>query len=104
MVYANSMQYSKFRFLAVYPEITACVCPQEPKDICVHAGFCTATKKSIPMLKLQAAKTVPAAKFVPALKLIPATKVDSAAEKPAKVSYGWHLTADSSVLGTDRKK
>ncbi|KAE8280479.1 Prosaposin Proactivator polypeptide Saposin-A Saposin-B Saposin-C Saposin-D Precursor [Larimichthys crocea] len=30
----------------------------QPKDICVHAGFCTATKKSTPMLKLLAAKTV----------------------------------------------
>ncbi|GAA6213950.1 prosaposin isoform X1 [Lates japonicus] len=58
---------------------------QQPKDICAHAGFCAATmKKSIPMLKLQAAKTVPAAKTmpaaktVPALKLVPATKMDSA--------------------------
>ncbi|GAA6213951.1 prosaposin isoform X2 [Lates japonicus] len=57
----------------------------QPKDICAHAGFCAATmKKSIPMLKLQAAKTVPAAKTmpaaktVPALKLVPATKMDSA--------------------------
>lgn len=44
----------------------------EPKDLCIHAGFCTATKKSIPMLKLLAAKAVPA------LKLFPATKVGSA--------------------------
>ncbi|XP_039995068.1 prosaposin isoform X2 [Xiphias gladius] len=52
---------------------------QQPKDICVHAGFCTAAlKNSIPMLKLQAAKIVPTAKAVPALKLFPATKVESA--------------------------
>ncbi|XP_071337336.1 prosaposin isoform X2 [Trachinotus anak] len=57
----------------------------QPKDICVHAGFCTAAlKKSIPLLKLQAAmtlpaaKTVPTAKAVPALKLFPATKMESA--------------------------
>ncbi|XP_047458698.1 prosaposin isoform X2 [Mugil cephalus] len=37
----------------------------QPKDICVHAGFCTATK-SVPMMKLLAAKTVPAAKLFPA--------------------------------------
>uniref|UniRef100_A0A8C4E0U3 Prosaposin n=1 Tax=Dicentrarchus labrax TaxID=13489 RepID=A0A8C4E0U3_DICLA len=53
----------------------------QPKDICVHAGFCAAMKKSVPMLKLQPAKTVPAAKSVPALKLFPATKVESATEK-----------------------
>lgn len=46
-------------------------------------------KKSVPMLKLQAAKTVPAAKAepapktVPAIKLFPATKVES-----AKASHG----------------
>ncbi|XP_023281517.1 prosaposin-like isoform X1 [Seriola lalandi dorsalis] len=58
---------------------------QQPKDICVHAGFCAAAmKKSIPMMMLQAAKTVPAAKTVaaakavPALKLFPATKMESA--------------------------
>ncbi|XP_054455873.1 prosaposin [Anoplopoma fimbria] len=56
----------------------------QPKDICVHAGFCTATKKSVPMLKLMAAMTVPAAKGVPALKLFPATKVESATDKSAK--------------------
>ncbi|XP_068580952.1 prosaposin [Cebidichthys violaceus] len=56
----------------------------EPKDICVHAGFCTATKKSIPMLMLQAAKTVPAAKTVHAAKLFPATKIESATDKSAK--------------------
>ncbi|XP_056251389.1 prosaposin [Seriola aureovittata] len=51
----------------------------QPKDICVHAGFCAAAmKKSIPMMMLQAAKTVPAAKAVPALKLFPATKMESA--------------------------
>ncbi|XP_023281518.1 prosaposin-like isoform X2 [Seriola lalandi dorsalis] len=57
----------------------------QPKDICVHAGFCAAAmKKSIPMMMLQAAKTVPAAKTVaaakavPALKLFPATKMESA--------------------------
>ncbi|KAM6922973.1 prosaposin isoform 2-T2 [Lycodopsis pacificus] len=74
----------------------------EPKDICVHAGFCTAVKKSIPMLMLQAAKLVPAAKTVPATKLVlaaktvpatklvlaaklfPATKIESATDKSAK--------------------
>ncbi|XP_040905771.1 prosaposin isoform X2 [Toxotes jaculatrix] len=51
----------------------------QPKDICVHAGFCaSAMKKSVPMLKLQPVKTVPAAKTVPALKLFPAIKVESA--------------------------
>ncbi|KAK5853837.1 hypothetical protein PBY51_014961 [Eleginops maclovinus] len=60
----------------------------EPKDLCAHAGFCAAIKKSIPMLNLQAAKTVPAVetvpaiKTVPALKLFPATKLES---KPAMV-------------------
>uniref|UniRef100_G3NN64 Prosaposin n=1 Tax=Gasterosteus aculeatus aculeatus TaxID=481459 RepID=G3NN64_GASAC len=49
-----------------------------PKDICVHAGFCPATKKTVPMMKLQAAKTVIAAKAFPAAKLFPATKVESA--------------------------
>ncbi|XP_031158153.1 prosaposin isoform X1 [Sander lucioperca] len=57
---------------------------QQPKDICVYAGFCTAMKKSIPMLQLQPAQTVPAAKTVPALKLFPATKVESATDKSAK--------------------
>ncbi|KAL7383458.1 hypothetical protein ABVT39_011198 [Epinephelus coioides] len=62
----------------------------QPKDICAHAGFCTEMKKSIPMLKLQAAMTVPAAKAipaakaVPALKLFPATKVESVAAKSSK--------------------
>ncbi|XP_010783208.1 prosaposin isoform X2 [Notothenia coriiceps] len=66
----------------------------QPKDLCAHAGFCTAMKKSIPMMNLQAAKmvpameTVPAAKTVPAVKIVhavrlfPATKVES---KPAMV-------------------
>lgn len=71
------------------------MCPQQPKDICIHAGFCTAMKKSVPMLTLQAAKTKPAAKSVPALKLFPATKVESATDKSAKVSHGGHLTANS---------
>ncbi|XP_008281683.1 prosaposin isoform X2 [Stegastes partitus] len=53
----------------------------QPKDLCAHAGFCAAMKKSIPMLKLEAAKTVPAAKVFPAAKLFPATKVDSASDK-----------------------
>ncbi|KAG7229995.1 hypothetical protein INR49_009715 [Caranx melampygus] len=60
----------------------------QPKEICVLAGFCAAgMKKSIPMLKLQAAKTAakaePAPKTVPALKLFPATKMES-----AKASHG----------------
>uniref|UniRef100_A0AAQ4PFH6 Prosaposin n=1 Tax=Gasterosteus aculeatus aculeatus TaxID=481459 RepID=A0AAQ4PFH6_GASAC len=55
-----------------------------PKDICVHAGFCPATKKTVPMMKLQAAKTVIAAKAFPAAKLFPATKVESAPVKSAK--------------------
>lgn len=55
-------------------------------------------KKSTPMLKLQAAKTVPAAKSVPALKLVPATKVESATDKSAKVRHGGHPTADSRYL------
>ncbi|XP_074531978.1 prosaposin [Halichoeres trimaculatus] len=59
----------------------------QPKDICAHAGFCAEMKKSVPMIMLKAAKTVPAAKIeplaksVPALKLIPATKVQPATEK-----------------------
>ncbi|KAI3363099.1 hypothetical protein L3Q82_011747, partial [Scortum barcoo] len=56
----------------------------QPKDICARAGFCTAVKKSFPMMLLQAAKTASAAKDVPALKLFPATKVKSATEKSAK--------------------
>ncbi|XP_024153214.1 prosaposin isoform X1 [Oryzias melastigma] len=54
---------------------------QQPKQICSMAGFCSEEKKSVPMMTLQAAKTVPAAKSIPALKLFPATKVESA---PAK--------------------
>nr|XP_020457587.1 prosaposin isoform X1 [Monopterus albus] len=58
---------------------------QQPKDICVGAGFCAAAmKKSVPMLKLEAAKRVPTAKAVPAVKLVPATKVESATDKSAK--------------------
>ncbi|KAM9847825.1 prosaposin [Aulostomus maculatus] len=56
----------------------------EPKEICTQAGFCAATKRSVPMLKLQAAKSSAAAKTVPALSLIPATKVESASDKPVK--------------------
>lgn len=82
--------------------------PQEPKDICVFAGFCPAMKKSVPMLKLHAAKTVsgvesipalktiPALKSIPALQLVPATKVESSDEKSARVRHRWHSTADSS--------
>ncbi|XP_037638251.1 prosaposin isoform X1 [Sebastes umbrosus] len=57
---------------------------QAPKDICTAAGFCSAMKKSVPMLKLQAAKILTAAKVIPALKLVPATKVVSATDKSAK--------------------
>ncbi|XP_042289670.1 prosaposin isoform X1 [Thunnus maccoyii] len=64
---------------------------QQPKEICVHAGFCDEMKKSVPMLKLlpamkvvPAAKLVPAVKVVPAVKLVPATKVESATDKSAK--------------------
>ncbi|XP_026045073.1 prosaposin isoform X1 [Astatotilapia calliptera] len=57
---------------------------QQPREICAFAGFCAGTKKSIPMMTLQAAKTVPAAKVFPAAKLFPATKVDSAAETSGK--------------------
>lgn len=46
--------------------------PQQPKEICVNAGFCDAVKESIPMMKLQAAK------MLPAVKLVPATKMESA--------------------------
>uniref|UniRef100_A0A3Q3AVY4 Prosaposin n=1 Tax=Kryptolebias marmoratus TaxID=37003 RepID=A0A3Q3AVY4_KRYMA len=55
--------------------------PQQPKDICELAGFCDAVKNSVPMLKLQEAKTVPAAKAVPAARLFPATKVESSAAR-----------------------
>lgn len=90
----------------MYPNLILCFCPQEPKEICVHAGFCTAMKKSTPMLKLLAAKTIPAAKSVPAAKTVPAansvpalklflaTKVESANDKSAQVRHGGHLTTD----------
>ncbi|XP_030603550.1 prosaposin-like isoform X2 [Archocentrus centrarchus] len=53
----------------------------QPKEICTFVGFCTETMKAIPMLTLQAAKTVSTSKVFPAAKLFPATKVDSATEK-----------------------
>uniref|UniRef100_A0A3Q0RPC0 Prosaposin n=1 Tax=Amphilophus citrinellus TaxID=61819 RepID=A0A3Q0RPC0_AMPCI len=49
----------------------------QPKEICTFVGFCTETMKAIPMLTLQAAKTVSTSKVFPAAKLFPATKVDS---------------------------
>ncbi|XP_047207356.1 prosaposin isoform X1 [Girardinichthys multiradiatus] len=52
---------------------------QQPKEICTLAGFCSDAKKSVPMLSLQAAMTVPAAKTILASKLFPATKVEAAA-------------------------
>uniref|UniRef100_A0A3Q2CDA2 Prosaposin n=1 Tax=Cyprinodon variegatus TaxID=28743 RepID=A0A3Q2CDA2_CYPVA len=55
--------------------------PQQPKEICTLAGFCAAMKKSVPMLNLQAAKTVPAAKTIMA-KVFPATKLEPAVSKP----------------------
>ncbi|XP_029925983.1 prosaposin isoform X2 [Myripristis murdjan] len=58
------------------PVVVQQLMSMQPKDICANAGFCE--KKSFPMLKLQAAKTIPAAKTVPALKVLPATKVESA--------------------------
>lgn len=61
-------------------------CPQQPKDICIHAGFCSSEKKTSPLLKLLAAKTAPAAKTIPALKLFPATKVESIHGQSAVVS------------------
>ncbi|KAM6916421.1 prosaposin [Xenentodon cancila] len=54
----------------------------QPKEICTMAGFCSAMKKSVPMLMLKPAETVPASKVVPASKLFPAVKTDSAAAKP----------------------
>lgn len=57
-------------------------------------------KNSIPMMKLQPAKTVPAAKSVPALKLFPAAKVESATDKSAKVSHGGTPTDDSNQSTT----
>lgn len=83
-----------------YPEIIVGFCPQQPKQICILAGFCTAMKNSIPMMKLQPAKTVPAAKSVPALKLFPAAKVESATDKSAKVSHGGTPTDDSNQSTT----
>jgi len=56
---------------------------QQPKDLCCRAGFCAYEKKSVPMLSLQPAKTVPAAKTFPALKMTPAIKVESVPAKPA---------------------
>nr|XP_057915091.1 prosaposin [Doryrhamphus excisus] len=50
----------------------------KPTDACAHAGFCSAVKKSAPMVQLQPAKMLPAAKTLPALNLVPATKVESA--------------------------
>ncbi|XP_030012717.1 prosaposin isoform X1 [Sphaeramia orbicularis] len=63
---------------------------EQPKDICIRSGFCAAMKKSMPMLNLQAAKTVPAAKMVPAAKVVPAarlfpaTKIEDTPAKSAK--------------------
>lgn len=66
--------------------LIVCLYPQQPKEICALAGFCNAAvKKSIPMMKLEAAKMAPATKAVPALKLFSATKVEPSA-KSAKVS------------------
>ncbi|XP_028278905.1 prosaposin isoform X1 [Parambassis ranga] len=58
---------------------------QQPKEICVLAGFCSAMKKSVPMLKLQPAMTVPAAKALPVAKLFPATKVDATEKSESMV-------------------
>uniref|UniRef100_A0A3B3CS57 Prosaposin n=1 Tax=Oryzias melastigma TaxID=30732 RepID=A0A3B3CS57_ORYME len=63
------------------PVVVQQLMSMQPKQICSMAGFCSEEKKSVPMMTLQAAKTVPAAKSIPALKLFPATKVESA---PAK--------------------
>ncbi|XP_028278906.1 prosaposin isoform X2 [Parambassis ranga] len=57
----------------------------QPKEICVLAGFCSAMKKSVPMLKLQPAMTVPAAKALPVAKLFPATKVDATEKSESMV-------------------
>lgn len=63
-----------------------CLYPQQPKEICALAGFCSADiKESVPMMTLEAAKMVPAARAVPALKLFSATKVEHAAGQ-SKVS------------------
>ncbi|KAF7667369.1 hypothetical protein LDENG_00065740 [Lucifuga dentata] len=47
----------------------------DPKDMCALAGFCNTVKKSVPMMKLEAAK------IVPARKMVPATKVEAKATK-----------------------
>ncbi|XP_041866997.1 prosaposin isoform X2 [Melanotaenia boesemani] len=57
----------------------------QPKEICILAGFCSAMKKSVPMLNLQPAKTISAAKAIPAAKLFPATSVDSAPKAMMRV-------------------
>lgn len=56
--------------------VFVCFCLQKPKDICIHAGFCTSEKRITPLMKLLAAKTVPAVKTMPALKVFPATKME----------------------------
>uniref|UniRef100_A0A8C7YZF8 Prosaposin n=1 Tax=Oryzias sinensis TaxID=183150 RepID=A0A8C7YZF8_9TELE len=61
------------------PVVVQQLMSMQPKQICAMAGFCSEVKKSVPMMTLQAAKTVPAAKSVPALELFPATKVEAAA-------------------------
>ncbi|XP_071379030.1 prosaposin isoform X1 [Centroberyx affinis] len=66
------------------PVVVQQLMSMQPKDLCAHAGFCDAVKKSSPMLKLQAAKTLPAAKTVPAVKMFPATKVESSPAKPVE--------------------
>nr|XP_061794272.1 prosaposin-like isoform X2 [Nerophis lumbriciformis] len=50
----------------------------DPTQLCSQSGFCSAVKKSTPLLNLQPAKVLPAVKTMPALNLVPATKVDSA--------------------------
>ncbi|XP_071754051.1 prosaposin [Centroberyx gerrardi] len=60
------------------PVVVQQLMSMQPKDLCANAGFCEAVKKSSPMLKLQAAKTVPA------VKMFPATKVESSPAKPVK--------------------
>jgi len=62
------------------PIIVQQLMSMQPKDLCERAGFCTAEKKSVPMLKLQPAKTLPAG--IPALKMTPAIKVESVPSKP----------------------
>ncbi|KAM4729251.1 prosaposin isoform 2-T2 [Anableps anableps] len=64
------------------PAVIQQLMSMQPKEICALAGFCAAMKKSIPMLDLQAAKSVPAAKTMMAAKLFPATKVKAAAPRP----------------------